>query len=343
MNNYFENKTVLVTGGTGSIGSVIVRELLQRGASQVRVYSRDETRQFELAHAIGHDPRISFLIGDVRDKERLQLAMENVDIVFHAAALKHVASCEKNPFEAVKTNVLGTQNVIDCAFAAKVDRVIGISTDKATDPSNVMGCTKLLAEKIMLASFFYKGNKKTKFCFVRFGNVIGSRGSVIPLFINQVKAGGPITVTDPKMTRFLMSIPQAVQLVLKAAHLMQDREIFILKMPVATVGDIAQAVSEVVREQNPELPAVDISVVGKHDGERIHEKLLTEEEAAQALENDEMFIVMPNFSLEYESYQRPEYDGAALTQHREYASNKVPALSVEELKDMLREDMELTL
>jgi len=192
MKNEFKGKRILVTGGTGSIGSMIVKKLLEYNPKQVRVFSRDETKQFELAQTLNAGIKVNFLIGDVRDKERLNMAMENIDIVFHAAALKHVDSCERNPFEAVKTNVQGTQNIIDCAFENKVDKVIGISTDKATDPANVMGCTKLLAEKIMLATYFYKGNRKTKFCFVRFGNVLGSRGSVVPLFIRQAREGGPL-------------------------------------------------------------------------------------------------------------------------------------------------------
>ena len=189
MANEFKNRRILVTGGTGSIGAAIVKALLKTEPRQVRVFSRDETKQFELMHAIGQGKPINFLIGDVRDKERLNLAMENIDVVFHAAALKHVLACERNPFEAVKTNVQGTQNVIDCAYANQVDKVIMISTDKATDPTNVMGCTKLLAEKLILASFLYKGEKRTKFCCVRFGNVLASRGSVVPLFVNQIKCG----------------------------------------------------------------------------------------------------------------------------------------------------------
>ncbi|OGF28136.1 hypothetical protein A2477_03760 [Candidatus Falkowbacteria bacterium RIFOXYC2_FULL_47_12] len=330
MEHEFKNKLILVTGGTGSIGSEIVRLLLPYHPRQIRVYSRDETKQFELEQDLQAGARVRFLVGDVRDKERLNMAMENVDIVFHAAALKHVYACENNPFEAVKTNVQGTQNVIDCAFANKVDRVIGISTDKATDPTNVMGCTKLLAEKIMLATYFYKGEKKTKFCFVRFGNVLGSRGSVIPLFLKQIKNGGPVTVTHPEMTRFFMTVGDAVNLVFKAATLMQDREIFILKMPVVKILDLAKVLLSLKKENK----GIQIKIIGKKNGERLHEKLLTAEEAENALETKDMFIIIPREKL---ALQKSEhlYQGAALTKRKEFYSKNERKLTVKEIQKML--------
>lgn len=340
----FKNKRILVTGGTGSIGSAIVKELLKCRPYQIRVYSRDETKQFELMHEIGPSTAIDFLIGDVRDKERLNLAMENIDIVFHAAALKHVVACENNPFEAVKTNVQGTQNVIDCAYANQVDKVIMISTDKATDPTNVMGCTKLLAEKLILASFLYKGKKKTKFCCVRFGNVLGSRGSVVPLFINQIKRGRPITVTDPKMTRFIMSIPQAVQLVFKSAKLMKNHEIFVLKMPVVTLKDLAQAVIEAFREKNKVNQRVPIKIIGKNGGERIHEKLLTVEESMGALELDDMFVILPNLlepSVGYEFSKNSSYPRAKRAKVHEYSSIDNKKMAVAEIKKLLLSNHDL--
>ncbi|MDO8667838.1 MAG: polysaccharide biosynthesis protein [bacterium] len=338
MANEFKNKRILVTGGTGSIGSAIVKELLKCQPYQVRVYSRDETKQFELMHKIYPPASVNFLIGDVRDKERLNMAMENIDIVFHAAALKHVVACERNPFEAVKTNVQGTQNVIDCAYANQVDKVIMISTDKATDPTNVMGCTKLLAEKLILASFLYKGKKKTKFCCVRFGNVLGTRGSVVPLFINQIKSGQPITVTDPKMTRFIMSIPQAVRLVFKSVELMKNNEIFVLKMPVVTLKDLARAVTEVCCEKNKISQKVSVKIIGKNGGERIHEKLLTIEESIGALELDDMFIVLPNLlepSSGYEFLKNDCYLGARKAKTGDYSSKNVKKLTVAGIKKIL--------
>jgi len=335
MKNEFKNKRILVTGGTGSIGSMIVKNLLPYKPKQVRVFSRDETKQFELSHALGAGARVNFLIGDIRDKERLNMAMENIDIVFHAAALKHVDACEKNPFEAVKTNVQGTQNVIDCAFANNVDKVIGISTDKATDPTSVMGCTKLLAEKIMLASYFYKGTKQTKFCFVRFGNVLGSRGSVVPLFLNQIQRGGPITVTDPNMTRFFMTISDAVDLVFKAAALMWDREIFILKMPAVKMKDFAKALLELHQEKAPGGKAMGIKIIGKRNGERMHEKLLTVEEAEYSLETKDMFIIVPQEVLALQKNQAT-YFGAKKAVVKEYNSKDQKKLTSQEIKKMLQ-------
>jgi FlaA1/EpsC-like NDP-sugar epimerase len=335
MLNEFKGKIILVTGGTGSIGSKIVEELIQYEPRQIRIYSRDETKQFELLHRLGNRPGINLLIGDIRDKERLNLAMENVDIVFHAAALKHVLSCERNPFEAVKTNVYGTQNVIDCALANKVQKVIGVSTDKATDPINVMGCTKLLAEKIMLASFFYKGKKETKFCFVRFGNVLFSRGSVVPLFIEQIKNGQALTVTDENMTRFVMSTKQAAELIFKATAMMKDREIFILKMPALRVLDLAKALINIFAPKFDRKPEnVEIKLIGKKNGERIHEKLLSSEEADYALETDDMFIITPVTGADEIDFVTA-YPGAKPTKFKEYSTISEEKLSVQAIEDLL--------
>ena len=342
MKKHFKDKTVLVTGGTGSIGSEIVRQLLQSDVKQIRVYSRDETKQFELAHKLNGNPRIRFLVGDIRDKERLSMAIEYTDIVFHAAALKHVVSCELNPFEAVKTNVTGTQNVIECALANDIEKVVSVSTDKAADPTNVMGCTKLLAERLVLSTYFYKGKKQTKFCSVRFGNVLGSRGSVVPLFVHQIREGGPVTVTDPSMTRFFMSITQAVELMFKASDLMRGHEIFILKMPVAKIGDLADAVIEISREKFGIDKRIKITNVGKRVGERQHEKLLLREEAEQALERDEMFIIRPNVDYElFHSFSKESYPGTRPAEVREYSSKDETPISKKQIREMLLSNWDL--
>lgn len=336
--NEFTDKRILVTGGTGSIGATIVRELLPFFPRQIRIYSRDDTKQFELMESLPKGAPVNTLIGDVRDKERLMLAMENIDFVFHAAALKHVASCERNPFETIKTNVLGTQNVIECAFASGVGKVVNISTDKATDPTNILGVTKLLAEKLILSSYFYKGDKKTKFASVRFGNVLWSRGSVFPLFAKKIRRGEAITLTDPSMTRFFMSLKQAAQLVLRATALMQDRETFVFKMPALTMGDAVAALQDLMREEGLAGAVIPVHVIGKKEGERIHEKLLTVEESLNALETDDLYIIRPDFGMSPAKTPTTHYGTARPAAFGEYNSRNARLLSVAEIKLMLAED-----
>jgi FlaA1/EpsC-like NDP-sugar epimerase len=246
--SFYQNKTILITGGVGSIGSEIVRSILVYNPEAVRVLDSNETGLFDLEQELQSE-KIRPFVGDVKDKERLRRAIEDVDIVFHAAALKHVPLCEYNPFEAAKTNVLGTQNLIDVAMDEEVGKLITISTDKAVNPVNVMGATKLLAERLTVSANFYKGERKTAFSCVRFGNVLDTRGSVIPLFRKQIQNGGPLTVTDLNMTRFMMSIPKAVELVLKASEMAEGGEIFILKMLALRIGDLAEAM---IQELAPE-------------------------------------------------------------------------------------------
>lgn len=332
MENIFKDKKILVTGGTGSIGSEIVRRVLQHDSKVVRILSRDETKQFELEQEIGDIENVRFLIGDVRDKDRLDRAFEDIDFVFHAAAMKHVPACEYNPFEAVKTNVVGTQNVIDAAFNNNVKKVIAISTDKAASPINTMGATKLLAEKLIIDANFYKGHRKTVFSCVRFGNVMGSRGSVIPLFEKQIRNGGPVTVTDPKMTRFMMTIPQAVDLVFKATKMTQGGEIFIFKMPVVKLGDLAQVMIENLAPRCGHKPEeIRINTIGIRNGEKMYEHLMNEEEARYAYETEDMFVVLakPIFS----SYL---LDGSVKAEKKRYASDDAKVLGVEEVRQLLK-------
>ena len=292
--DFFKNKVILVTGGTGSIGSEIVRALLKFQVKQVRIFSRDEYKQFLLEQEFRRlsEKRVSFLIGDVRDRDRVFLAMEGVDIVFNAAAMKHVPLCEYNPFEAIKTNVVGTQNLVDASRASNIEKFIHVSTDKAAMPINVMGATKLLAEKIAISAEHYKGPHKTVFCAVRFGNVFGSRGSAVPLFYEQIKKGGPVTLTDVNMTRFMMEIPQAVGLLLKAALLSKGEDLFILKMPVMRVEDLVNAMIEILAPSFDYKPSdIKVKIIGKREGEKKYELLMTEEEAENVYENDEMFYI----------------------------------------------------
>ncbi len=293
LKEFYEGKTILVTGGAGSIGSEIVRTLLKFDPKVVRVLDINETGLYELEHELNSE-KLRLFVGDIRDKDRLKRAIEGVDIVFHAAALKHVPVCEYNPFEAVKTNVVGTQNLIDVAIDENTEKFITISTDKAVNPTNVLGATKLLAERLTISANLYKGSRKTAFSCVRFGNVIGSRGSVLPVFMDQIQKGGPITVTDPQMTRFVMSISRAVELVLKAAKISKGGEIFIFKMPALRIIDLAEVVvNEFAKICGINPNGIKIEIVGKRPGEKLHEELLAEIESDQAYEIDDMIVVVP--------------------------------------------------
>ena len=341
-NSEFRNKTILVTGGTGSIGSEIVRQLLSCKPNAIRIFSRDEDRQYKLMHALKPaDPKLDklrFFIGDVRDVERLRVAMEGVDIVFHAAALKQVAICEYNPFEAIKTNIIGTQNVISVAREMGVDKVIGISTDKVAEPEGVLGVSKLMAEKLFLASYYYKGDKKTKFACVRFGNVLGSRGSLLPLIKQKMISGEPVPITDPAMTRFIMSIPQAVSLVLEASSRMQGQEIFILKMPAVRLGDlIDSAIAHYASVLGKQARSFKTEFVGKRDGEKMHEKLLADHEIAKALETERMYILVPGEQIGVESYKAHYPKAVHARKSNGYSSQEASRLSKEEIQTVIKE------
>jgi UDP-N-acetylglucosamine 4,6-dehydratase/5-epimerase len=285
------NKKILVTGGTGSIGSEIVRQLMKYNPKQIRIYSRDETKHFFLMKELEDDRKITrHLIGDIRDKERLERAIQDIDIVFHVAALKHVSFCEYNPFEAIKTNVIGTQNLIDLAIKYNVKKVVAISTDKAVYPNTVMGITKLLMERMIICAHNYLGNAITKFSVVRFGNVLDSRGSVVPLWVEQIKNGGPITVTDNNMKRFFMSIPDAVKLVFLAALKMEGKEIFVLKMKEKKISTLAR---EVIKKHGKGKKIL-IKITGSLEREKLTEKLFTDEEKQYLVEKKSFNIIYPD-------------------------------------------------
>jgi len=308
---YFKDKNALITGGAGSIGSQIARTLLDNGAEQVRILDTDEAAQFRLeqelqnrVHGKREGPR--FLIGDIRDKERIKRAMENIDIVFHAAALKHVPTCEYNAFEAVKTNVLGTQNVIEAAMDANVEKFITISTDKAVNPVNVMGATKLVAERLTISANYYRGDRRTVFSCVRFGNVWGTSGSVVEVFTKQIGGGEPLTITDSDMTRFVLGTHRAVELVLRATQMAKGGEIFIFKMPAVRIGDLAKVMIEKLAPLSGRKPSeIKITIIGIRPGEKFHEELMTEEESVWAKETKEMYIVQPPIELPHYILQRP--------------------------------------
>ena len=332
----FRNKKILVTGGTGCIGSEIVRSLLAYKPKVVRIFSNDEDSTFRMMQDLSGRSNVRFLVGDVRDKERLSLAMEDIDIVYHAAALKHVPLCEYNPFEAIKTNVMGTQNVIEAAFSNDVNRVINISTDKAVNPVNTMGATKLLAEKLMIDANEGKGLKKTIFSCVRFGNVLFSRGSVIPLFEEQIKQEKPITITDPDMTRFVMSVSSTVGLVFKATIMAKGGEVFILKMPVVKLGDLTDVVIEKYSEKyGYKKKDIKKKFVGSRAGEKIFEELMTEIEAKMAFETEDMLIIPPQLEIPNINFKVSDYRNAVHSKLKRYISKDVEPISEEEIRKLL--------
>lgn len=334
-----EGKKVLITGGAGTIGSALAKEVLSKGPAVVRILDNDETKLFELEQEIA-DNRVRYLLGDVRDKERLYSAVRNIDIVFHAAALKHVHSSEYNPFEAVKTNVLGIQNLIDACIDEDAEKVVFTSSDKAANPANVMGTTKLLGEKLITAANYYKGSQETKFSSVRFGNVLGSRGSLVPIVEKQIRNGGPITVTDPDMTRFYMTEKDAINMIFKVLFIMHGGEVFVLKMPVFRVGDII----EVIMEKKEELvdtivkeitkKAIERKTIGPKSGEKPHEELMTIEESKRAIELDDMFVILPD-SKELVQKNGFDFKNSKKAKIGDYASNKEKISTKDELKRAL--------
>jgi len=292
---FYTGKKILITGGTGTIGRALTRRLLTENPAVIRILSRDEHKQFEMQQELQNYDNIRYLIGDVRDADRVLRAMEDIDYVFHLAAMKHVPFCEYNPFEAVKTNVIGTQNVIHAAIASNVKRVLFTSTDKAISPTNTYGATKLTAERLISAAEYHKGPRKTVFCSVRFGNVMGSRGSVIPLFVRQILEERRVTVTHPDMLRYMMTPSQAVGLILRANEMAYGGEVFVLKMPVVRLGDLAEIVIEETKRQFGISEAIRTDIIGLRPGEKMVEELMTADEAEAAMETRDMYILQPLF------------------------------------------------
>lgn len=291
----FDNKTVMVTGGTGSFGNTVIKNLIEtHNFKEVIVFSRDEKKQYDMRLAF-NNPKLKFVIGDVRDRERVFDAMKGVDLVFHAAALKHVPSCEFFPLEAIKTNVLGSNNVLDAAEFHGVEKVVVLSTDKAVYPINAMGLSKALLEKIMIAKS-RTVRSRTIFCGVRYGNVMYSRGSVIPLFVEQIKSGIPLSVTLPSMTRFLLPLPEAIKLVLFALEHGNNGDIFVRKSPASTIGDLAQACLNIFKAKK------EMINLGIREGEKMHETLVTQEELISSEDFGDYFRLVPDKAMDYDEY-----------------------------------------
>jgi UDP-N-acetylglucosamine 4,6-dehydratase len=305
----WKEKVVLVTGGTGSFGKKFIEVMLRDyHPAKIIVYSRDELKQHEMRVKGFNHPSLRYFIGDIRDLARLERAMQGVDIVIHAAALKQVPACEYNPMEAIKTNILGSGNVIDAALNTGVERVLAISTDKAVSPANLYGATKLAAEKLFIQSNAYAGNKRTRFACTRYGNVVGSRGSVVPIFLKQ-RETGELTLTDDRMTRFWLSLDQGVHFVIKCVEQMHGGEVFVPKIPSMKMTDLAKALA----------PDARIKVVGIRPGEKLHEVLISEDEARTTVELDDMYVVQPAEALWFG--REWEQTGKSLPDEFRYASN----------------------
>lgn len=321
----WSKKVILVTGGTGSFGKKMVRILLDEyHPAKIIVYSRDELKQHEMRVAGYLDENLRYFIGDVRDLDRMRRAFEGVDIVVHAAALKQVPACEYNPMEAIKTNILGSSNVIDAALDAGVERVIALSTDKAVNPVNLYGATKLAAEKLFVQSNSYAGGRKTRFACVRYGNVVGSRGSVVPVFLRQ-RDSGQITVTDERMTRFWISLEDGVRFVLRCVETMHGGEVFVPKIASMSIVDLAKSIA----------PGAKINVVGIRPGEKLHEVLISEDEARTTVELDDMFVVQPAEALWFG--RDWEEQGKLIKGEYRYASNTNQQwLSLDQIQSIIK-------
>ena len=328
----FSNKTILITGGTGSFGKKFTKTILEKypNIKKIIIYSRDEFKQFIMSNMPEfkvYEDKLRFFIGEVRDKERLRMAMENVDFVVHAAALKQVPACEYNPFEAIKTNVIGGQNVIDIALDCKVEKVVALSTDKACSPVNLYGATKLCSDKFFIAANGYSGSKRTKFAVVRYGNVAGSRGSVIPFFQRLAKEGAEsLPITDYKMTRFWLKLESAVWMVLNAFLKMRGGELYVKKIPSMRMPDLAKAVA-------PELKTHECGI---RPGEKIHEQMISVEDARNTVEFDDYYVIQP--SADWWEARAKDFGGKPVAHDFSYDSgNNTQWLSVDDMKKLIGE------
>lgn len=329
----FNNKVLLISGGTGSFGNAVLRRFLDSDIKEIRIFSRDEKKQDDMRHML-QNPKVKFFIGDVRNKETVDIVMKGVDYVFSAAALKQVPSCEFFPMEAVRTNVIGTNNVLLSAIENGVSNVVVLSTDKAAYPINAMGISKAMMEKVAIAKGRELGDDaKTKICCTRYGNVMASRGSVIPLWVEQMEQGHPITITNPEMTRFMMTLDDAVDLVIYAFTHGRNGDLFVQKAPAATLGTLAQALKETYASVNPKYGETEIKIIGPRHGEKLYETLVTSEEMAQA-EDMGGYYRIPCDARDL-NYDRSYFEGTAAKIVEPYHSHNTRRLDVEGMKELL--------
>ena len=335
---FFADRTILITGGVGTVGRALLDKVLACSPREVRVLDNTETGLFMLADELRGRDEVNCFLGDVRDPVKLEAVLGGVDMIFHAAAFKHVVLSEYNPFEAVQTNILGVQNIIQQAIRAKVKRVIFTSSDKAANPTNVMGTSKLMGERLITAANIVSQDPNRVFSSTRFGNVLGSRGSVVPVFARQIAAGGPLTLTDPRMTRFIMTTDQAADLILRAAFLARGGEVFVSKMPATRIPDLARVMVEELAPAYGYDPAkLEIQEIGAKPGEKLYEELLTEDEAGHSLELNDLFVTVPAFRG---LYRQQDYDfpGARTADRRPYTSAEAQCLDIDQLRRFVRDN-----
>lgn len=343
----FSNKTLLITGGTGSFGNAVLRRFLDSDIREIRIFSRDEKKQDDMRHAL-QNQKVKFYIGDVRNRASVDIAMQGVDYVFSAAALKQVPSCEFFPMEAMKTNIEGTNNVLESAIAHGVQNVVVLSTDKAAYPINAMGMSKALMEKVAIAKGRELGeNAETTICCTRYGNVMASRGSVIPLWVEQIEEGNPITITDPEMTRFMMTLDDAVDLVVYAFEHGHNGDLFVQKAPAATLSTLAEALKQIYTRINPKYGQTEIKIIGTRHGEKLYETLVTREEMVRAVDMGNYFrIPCDTRDLNYDKFFTTGNEN--ISKVEDYHSHNTKRLDVEEMKGLLlklrfiQEDLGLT-
>jgi len=328
----FKDKTILITGGTGSLGQALTKRLLEMDVRAVRIFSRNESRQIQMESKF-QDERLRFLIGDVRDYQRLEMALEDVDVVFHTAALKHVPKIEYNPFESIKTNVIGSQNVIDACLKRNVERAVCIGTDKAVSPLNTYGSTKLLMEKLFVAANNYLNREKyrTIFLAVRYGNVLGSSGSVIPKFIEQIKANKPVTITDPKMTRFSITMNEALDFILNSVKIAKGSEIFVPKLRAYNIVDVKNALTELLSDTSEK-------IMGIRTGEKLHETLINEDEIRYSWDLKNMYMIAsPLYTLFNDKNIKESYQGIKkIEEMQKYSSDLADKISMKDLKTIIK-------
>jgi len=334
----YEGKTILITGSVGTVGSELLKQIIEYHPKEIRLFDNNESGLHMQTCTYGNSVKIMPALGDIRDPGKLQSVMDGVDVVFHLAAYKHVFLCECNPFDSVRTNVIGTQNVLKAALAARVGRVLYTSSDKAVNPTNVMGTSKLLAERVVTAANMQcsNGHGRSILSSSRFGNVMGSSGSVVPVFMDQIKKGGPVTVTDIRMTRFIMTVQDAAKLVIKGAAIARGGEVFVTKMPVVRINDLAVVMIEILAPAYGYRPEdISIEYIGPRPGEKLYEELMSEEEIARALELEDMFSVLPALK---NGYRGVEYNYSSMISEkvdRPYISRDEQVMTKQEVRDFL--------